>query len=223
MVKFNEALIIGGSLLAALVLSKGSSILPSMRLSENAGDNFLSYYKEIDKQQIKAVEKQESNISTLENIKQTNQQLREYNLDIAQQILDYERNLTQLQISQIENEMGKTQSFISQEQKFKPSSLLGLGDNWTGKSAVNKWKSTYDYYSKVWSGEKGPLNQVSLFPDIYIPLNQKTLSTFQAQARYEEAQQRISESNQLIFRQQAEIDRLEEEYQTRFGGLSRYG
>lgn len=221
MVKFNETLLLGISLLAALVLSKGRESLSSIQFLQNTSDNFLSYYKEIDKQQIKAVEKQESNIATLENIKQTNQQLREYNLDIAQQILNYERNLTQLEISQIENEMGKTQSFISQQQKIPAGNTFGLSAS--GESLVKKFKDTFNYYSRVWSGEKGPLEQVSIYPDVYIPLNQSTFAGFAQQAEYEKAQQRISEANQLIFRQQTEIDRLEEEYQTRFGGLSRYG
>ena len=213
MVKFNEALLVGISLLAALVLSKGSSIL-----SRSNSISFINpYTSQLSEAQAQAIQKGESNIETLQNIKESN-------LGIAQDILDYERNIANTKIDYLQTELSKTQAFISQEQKFKPASLFGLASKgWTGKEAVNKWKSTYDWAVKGWTGEKGPLNQISLFPDVYIPLNQSTLSNFKAQARYEEAQERISEANQLIFRQQAEIDRLEEEYQTRFGGLSRYG
>ena len=43
------------------------------------------------------------------------------------------------------------------------------------------------------------------------------------QSQYETAQQNIQTANELVFRQQGEIDRLQEEYQTRYGNLSRYG
>ena len=172
MVKFNETLLLGISLLAALVLSKGSSILP-----RTSGVNFIDpYTSQLSEAQAQAIQKGESNIETLQSIKESN-------LGIAKDILDYERNIANTKIDYLQTELSKTQSFISQEQKFKPASLFGLGNNWTGKAAVNKWKSTYDWAVKGWTGEKGPLNQISLFPDIYIPLNQSTLSNFKAQAR----------------------------------------
>ena len=81
----------------------------------------------------------------------------------------------------------------------------------------------FKYYSRVWTGEKGQLSGVSLFPDRYIPLNQSTRAGFAQQARYESAQENIAKANELVFRQEGEIDRLQQEYQTRYGGLSRYG
>ena len=66
----------------------------------------------------------------------------------------------------IDTELDKTRSFISQLQKVKPGNLFGLGGNWTGQKAVNKFNSSYNYYSRVWTGEKGSLNTVSLFPDV---------------------------------------------------------
>ena len=210
MVKFNETLLLGISLLAALVLSKGSSILP-----RSDSISFINpYTSQLSEAQAAAIQKGESNIETLQSIKESN-------LGIAQDILDYERNIANTKIDYLQTELSKTQSFISQQQKIPAGNTFGL--NISGESLVKKFKDSFDYYSRVWTGEKGPLEQVSIYPDVYIPLNQNTLSNFQQQAEYEKAQQRISEANQLIFRQQTEIDRLKEEYQTRFGGLSRYG
>ena len=212
MVKLNEALLVGISLLAALVLSKGRGSLSLDKILSDSSGNFLSYYKEIDKQQIQAIKKQESNIDTLENIKQTNLNLQDYNLDIASQILGYEKNLSQLEISKIENELGKTQSFISQQQKVPFGGPPIWLPNATGKALLSKFDAEFAYNP-----------QGSLFPDINIPLNQSVRADFVRQANYEASQENIAKANELIFRQQGEIDRLQEEYQTRFGSLSRYG
>ena len=210
MVKLNEALLVGISLLAALVLSKSRGSAPSLSNIPFI-DPFTSL---LGKAQAQAIEKQESNIGTLENIRQSN-------LGIAQDILDYEKNISNVKINQLQTELDKTQSFISQEQKVPAGSTFGLGG--TGKSLLNKFDSEFKYYSRVWTGEKGLLSGVSLFPDIYIPLNQSTRAGFAQQARYESAQENIAKANELVFRQEGEIDRLQQEYQTRYGGLSRYG
>ena len=211
--KLNEILLIGGALLAALVLSKNGKLS-----SKNTNIPFINPFTDLlSKAQAKAIEKQESNIGTLENIKSSN-------LGIAQDILDYERNISDVKIFQVQTELDKTQSFISQEQKIQPSSwwsksgLKGLAKNY-----LNKFDSEFSYYQNAWTGEKGPLSQKSLFPDVYIPFSQETRAGFAQQARYESAQENIQTANELVFRQQGEIDRLQEEYQTRYGGLSRYG
>jgi hypothetical protein len=210
MVKFNETLLLGISLLAALVLSKGSSILP-----RTSGISFINpYTSQLSEAQAAAIQKGESNIETLQSIKESN-------LGIAQDILDYERNIANTKIDYLQTELSKTQSFISQQQKIPAGNTFGLSAS--GESLVKKFKDSFNYYSRVWTGEKGSLDTVSIYPDVYIPLNQSTFAGFAQQAEFEKAQQRISEANQLIFRQQTEIDKLEEEYQTRFGGLSRYG
>jgi len=210
MVRFNETLIVGISLLAALVLSKGRESVSSL-----SNIPFINPFTDlISKAQAQAIEKQETNIGTLENIRQSN-------LGIAQDILDYEKNISNVKINQLQTELDKTQSFISQQQKVPAGSTLGLSG--TGQSLLKKFNDTFNYYSKVWTGEKGPLNQVSIYPDVYIPLNQSTRAAFAQQAEFEKAQERIATANELVFRQQGEIDRLQEEYQTRYGNLSRYG
>ena len=210
MVRFNEALLVGISLLAALVLSKGRESVSSL-----SNIPFIDPFTNLlSKAQAQAIEKQETNIGTLENIRQSN-------LGIAQDILDYEKNISNVKINQLQTELDKTQSFISQQQKIPRGSTLGLSG--TGQSLLKKFNDTFNYYSRVWTGEKGPLDTVSIYPDVYIPLNQSTRAAFAQQAEFEKAQERIASANELVFRQQGEIDRLQEEYQTRYGNLSRYG
>ncbi len=104
MVRFNEALLVGISLLAALVFSKGRGSAPS-----DSNIPFINPFTDLlGKAQAQAIEKQETNIGTLENI-------RESNLGIAQDILDYEKNISNVKINQLQTELDKTQSFISQQ------------------------------------------------------------------------------------------------------------
>ena len=210
MVRFNEALLVGISLLAALVFSKGRGSTPS-----DSNIPFINPFTDLlGKAQAQAIEKQETNIGTLENIRQSN-------LGIAQDILDYEKNISNVKNNQLQTELDKTQSFISQQQKVQMGNLFGLSG--TGKSLLNKFDKEFAFYQTAWTGEKGPLSQKSLFPDIYVPFSQATRAAFAQQAAFESAQQNISKANELVFRQQGEIDRLQEEYQTRYGNLSRYG
>ena len=194
MVKFNETLLLGISLLAALVLSKGSSILPRT----NSISFINPYTSQLSEAQAQAIQKGESNIETLQSIKESN-------LAIAQDILDYERNIANTKIDYLQTELSKTQSFISQQQKF---TRANPNRNPTVRQAEYR-----DYFGTAmwqkWIKQRGA--------------NQIDRNLILQQAKFEVAQERISEANQLIFRQQTEIDRLEEEYQTRFGGLSRYG
>ena len=80
----------------------------------------------------------------------------------------------------------------------------------------------FKYYSQVLSN-KSTISGRSVFPDFKLLLTQNNRNILQTQAQYEIAQENIGKANEIITRQQGEIDMLNEEYQTRFGGLSRYG
>jgi len=211
--KLNEILLIGGALLAALVLSKNRGLS-----SSNTTIPFIDPFTSLlSKAQVNAVQKLETNIDTLESVRQSN-------LGIASSILDYEKSLSDVAISKITTEQDKTQSFISQEQKYQPSSWWSKsGLKGAAQSYLNKFDSEFKFYQNAWTGEKGSLSQKSLFPDVYIPFSQSTRAGFAQQARYETAQENIQKATGLVIRQQGEIDRLQEEYQTRYGNLSRYG
>ena len=213
MVKLNDfiiPLVIGAVLSVVLSKKKTSFALPVIN----------PYYTNIDNAQAKAVEKLDTNIETLQSVKKSN-------LGIAQSILDYEKNLSDLDVSKIQNELGKTQSFISQQQKIQPANLSGNvayllkpnkigGANWTAQNLLAKFNSMINYNARV-----GLPFGASIFPDLHI--GGESGSMIQAAARYEKAQQNIQAASQLVLRQHGEIDRLQDEYQTRFGSLSRYG
>lgn len=212
--KSNEIFIIGGAILAAILLFKGqatSSVSGSIPFI-NPFSNLLS------KAEAQAINQFGSNIETLQSVKESN-------LGIAQSILDLERNRADVRISQQQTELDKTQGYIGSQQKFAASAQFPkiAPGNFTGQGLLSKFDSAFNYFSKVWSGEKGPLSQVSIFPNFYLPLNQSNRNIIAQQAQFEIAQGNIGKANEMVQRQQGEIDRLNEEYQTRFGSLSRYG
>lgn len=155
MVRFNEALLVGISLLAALVFSKGRGSVPSVSTLpfNNPYNNLL------DQAQVQAIESQQGNIETLQNIQK--------------QILDYEKNISSVKIDQLKSEIEKTKSFIGQQQN-----LVGQ----------------------------------SFGSDRFFP------SRTMQQARYS-----VKTASDFLSQQEAEVNRVQEEYQTRFGSLSRYG
>ena len=204
--KLNEALLIGGALLATLVLSKGraaSSVL------QNVTVPLLSDQDQNQKE-----------ITTI--IVKPPQFTR---IDVTDQLrnissLELEKNLTPLQ-----NQINESQKYISTQEKFKPNPQFTniAPRNWSAKDLLGKFDSSLSNLSKVWTGEKGPLSGVSIFPDFNTFLTQGNRNIISNQIQYETAQENIGKAKEMITRQQGEIDLLNEEYQTRFGGLSRYG
>ena len=212
--KNNEIFIIGGAILAAILLFKGqatSSVSGSIPFI-NPFSNLLS------KAEAQAINQFGSNIETLQSVKESN-------LGIAQSILDLERNTADVKISQVQTELDKVQGYIGSQQKFAASGAFAniAPQGFTGQGLLSKFDSAFNYFSKVWSGEKGPLSEVSIFPNFYLPLNQSNRNIIAQQAQFETAQGNIGKAIEMVQRQQGEIDRLNEEYQTRFGGISRYG
>ena len=201
--KSNEIFIIGGAILAAILLFKGqatSSVSGSIPFI-NPFSNLLS------KAEAQAINQFGSNIETLQSVKESN-------LGIAQSILDLERNRADVRISQQQTELDKTQGYIGSQQKFAASgafaSLAPKGD-WQ-----NAARALLGKFSQAQIGG-------SLFPDFRLIANQQNYDIVQQQAQYEIAQGNIGKGIEMVQRQQGEIDRLNEEYQTRFGGISRYG
>ena len=155
MVRFNEALLVGISLLAALVLSKGRG--SGTTISTLPFDN--PYSNLLDQAQVQAIESQQGNIQTLQNIQK--------------EILNYEKNISSVKIDQLKSQIEKTKSFIGQQQN-----LVGQ----------------------------------SFGSDKFFP------SRTMQQARYS-----VKSAEEFLGQQEAEVNRVQEEYQTRFGSLSRYG
>ena len=194
MVRFNEALLVGISLLAALVFSKGRGSAPSLPTLplNNSNTDLLS---------------------------KTQAQT------IGKEILDYEKNITNTQIDYLQTELSKTQSFITQQQKIANPPQLKIGN----KGVISQDQS-------YWSSQLGGLKK---YAEAIIFGNAAGTNLVRGKnirdGRYIDSQglreaydkllskEKIEAANELVFRQQGEIDRLQEEYQTRYGNLSRYG
>jgi len=195
----NEALLIGGAILAALVLSKGggSTSIPFI----NPFSNLLA------KAETKAIQKLGSNIDTLESA-------RESNMSIAESILGYERGIADVKISRQQTELDKTQQYIGQQQKIPSaggySELAPPQQNWQ-----NNARALLGKFSNATIGG-------SLFPDFRLINNQQNYNIVAQQARYQTAQENITLANQSILSQTNEIQRLSDVYQTTYGDISRY-
>ena len=202
--KSNEIFIIGGAILAAILLFKGqatSSVSGSIPFI-NPFSNLLG------KAEAQALQTLGSNIETLQSVKQSN-------LGIAQSILDLERSTADVKISQQQTELDKVQGYIGQQQKFAASgAFASLAPPQAG------WQNNAQALLRKFIGVRAGN---SLFPDFRLISNQENYNIVQQQARFQKAQGNIEKASEFAIRQQGEIDRLNEEYQTRFGGLSRYG
>ena len=201
--KSNEIFIIGGALLAAIVLFKGQA-----SSSASGSVPFISpFLGMLGKAETKAIQTLGSNIETLQSVKQSN-------LGIAQNILDQERSLADVRISQQQTELDKTQGYIGSQQK------IGASAGFASLAPKGEWqKQAGALLRKFSTAQAGG----SLFPDFRLIANQENYGIIQQQAQYEIAQGNIAKASEMVQRQQGEIDRLNEEYQTRFGSLSRYG
>ena len=202
--KRNEIFIIGGAILAAILLFKGQATS-----STSKSIPFIAPFSNLlGKAEAKAIQTLGSNIETLQSVKESN-------LGIAQSILDLERNRADVRISQQQTELDKTQGYIGSQQKFAASGAFAslAPKGFTGQGLLGKFADSLKYQG---AGQ-------SIFPNFRLITNQENLGIIQQQAQYEIAQGNIGKANEIVQRQQGEIDRLNEEYQTRFGGISRYG
>ena len=194
----NEALLIGGAILAALVLSKGrgSTSIP-----------FINPFSDLlAKTETKAIQKLGSNVDTLESARQSN-------ISISESILGYERGIADIKISRQQTELDKTQQYIGQQQKIP----------YAGGYAELAPKGDWQNAAQALLGKISRTNQgQSVFPDFKLIANNKNVGIIQQQARYEVAQQNIELANQTVLKQMNEIQRLGDVYEQTYGNISRY-
>ena len=201
--KSNEILILGASILAAFVLFKGRA-----SSSINQSIPFIAPFSNLlGKAEAQALQTLGSNIETLQSVKESN-------LGIAQSILDLERSTADVKISQQQTELDRTQSYIGSQQK------IGASAGFASLAPKGDWQNAAQaLLSRITNTNPGQ----SVFPDFRLIANQQNYGIVAQQTQYEIAQGNIGKANEMVQRQQGEIDRLNEEYQTRFGGISRYG
>ena len=209
--KRNEIFIIGGAILAAILLFKGQATS-----SINQSIPFINPFSNLlGKAETQALESINQNVTTLQGVKESNLDIRNKNLQVAQSILDLERSSADVKISQQQTELDKVQSYISQQQKFTASGVFPsiAPQGFTASNLLRKFDNALN---QLGGGQ-------SVFPDFRLLTTQGNRQIISQQAQYETAQANIGKASEFAIRQQGEIDRLNEEYQTRFGGLSRYG
>ena len=196
--KLNEALLIGGALLAALVFSKSGA---ASSIFKNAAVPFMP----LENKTITFIE----NIPKLKTfeqffpVKETNVQL--------QNIINIEEKKNQQRVGYLQNEMDSARGYLSRQVNVAPKEFSNIAPpSWSGLDLLNKFD------------KDGDPNR-SLFPDFRLLYTQENRNIIADQAQYEIIEKNNAKANEYAIRQQDAIDDLNAEYQTRFGSLSRYG
>ena len=197
--KLNETLLIGLALVAALVFSKSGAA--------------SSIFK---KSSLPLLPLENQNQSKITTVIVTPPQFTR--IDITDQLRNVSSFELQKNIAPYQTEINKAQNYISSNQSNPsapdPNFLKIAPLNWSGIRLLKKFES---------DGRSGS----SLFPDFNLSYNRENYNIIKNQAQTETAanirSENIEKANAYVLRQQGEIDLINEEYQTRFGGLSRYG
>jgi len=209
--KIDEALLIGGALLAALVLSKGQDISSSIN----------GFFKESS---VPVMPLENKNKDIIENFSEIQKNIQ------IQNIINNEEKQKNERINYLQNESNKFEDYIIGQQKMlftnlrsaefdkiAPQNIAPGGEFlWKGTNLLEKFDRD-SFNSRTGS----------LFPDFRLLNTRENRDIIAAQAQREIFQQNIegniARATEYLNRQQTDIDTINEEYQTRFGGLLRYG
>ena len=211
--KLNETLLIGGALLAALVLSKGgavSSVLQNFTVPLLSNEN--QNQKEITTVIVKPSQFTRIDVTDpLRNISS----------------LELEKNLEPLQ-----NQLIQTQNYISDQEKIinkrygrgQAGAFLYPSDvqNIQNKYGTITNENTIQYYENLIASESA-LGYGGQFTGGSSRKFPKLTGGLTKQYNILIARRNVAKADEILTRQQGQIDLINEEYQTRFGGLSRYG
>ena len=200
MVKTNEIILIVGAAIAAYLFTS----------NKTKGGNvpFINPYHNLrNEAQTQIINQNQNSINTLESVRQSN-------LSIADNILTSERNIADLLIDRQQTELDRTQSYVSSQQK------IGAAAGFSSLAPAGDWQNAAQALLRKFSqAQIGG----SLFPDFRLINNQQNYNIVAQQARYETAQENIRSANASIMLQAAEIDKINQEYRTNYGEISRYG
>ena len=191
--KINEILLIGGALLATLVLSKGraaSSVL------QNAAVPLLSNENKIQNEITKIIV--------------TPPQFTR--IDITQQLRNISSSELEKNLGPYQTEINKAENYISDQEKIINKRYgRGQGGAFLYPSDVQNIQNQYGIITDentIQYYENNPRIRTSGLTEQYNKLI---------------ARRNVGKADEFVKRQQGNIDLINEEYQTRFGGLSRYG
>ena len=218
--KLNEALLVGGALLAALVLSKGGAA--SSNVKPFSGKSAVSVLPIEDKApsfQIPQIQTflQKIRIPSIPTFEQffpvtdTNVQLK--------QIANIEKEKKDQRVSYLQNELDQTREYIDQQQ---PRSLKYTGRYNPYPTNLESDTIQFIQYS---TGRKSITDQdiVNYYEEFANNPFHKSYAGLTNYYDYIISTRNITKAEVYADRQQEGINLIEKEYQTRFGGLSRYG
>lgn len=215
MVNFDEILLLGLGILSFSFLNKNRGD-PSVQTVGMSKPFVNPYLDKLQTAQVSALNQLGTSEQNLENIRLNN-------LEIAQNILNVERQRADVNIDFIQSNLDEARSYVSEQQKVRGGNTFGLtNENFSAKGLLNKFDSMFNYYSRVWTGEKGRLEDLSVYPDVYLPLNQSTRAQIAQAARVQEAQENIQKVQPFILSAEQKIIDLNAEYTNKYGDISRY-
>lgn len=209
--KIDEALLIGGAILAALVLSKGQDISSSIN----------GFFKESS---VPVMPLENKNKNIIENFSEIQKNIQ------IQNIINNEEKQKNERINYLQNESNKFEDYIIGQQKMLFTNLRSaefdkIAPQNIGPDGSFLWKGS----NLLEKFDRDSFNSRtgSLFPDFRLLNTRENRDIIAAQAQREIFQQNIegniARATEYLNRQQTDIDTINEEYQTRFGGLLRYG
>lgn len=215
MVNFDEILLLGIGILSLGFLNKNRGD-PSVQTVGMSKPFVNPYLDKLQTSQVSALNQLGTSQENLENIRLNN-------LEIAQNILNVERQRADVNIDFIQSNLDEARSYVSEQQKVRGGNTFGLtNEKFSARALLNKWDSMFNYYSRVWTGEKGNLESLSVYPDVYLPLNQSTRAQIAQAARVQEAQENIQKVQPFILSSEQKIIDLNAEYTNKYGDISRY-
>ena len=212
MVNFNEILIIGIGLLS-LGFLKGNREDPSVQTIGFQKEFVNPYLDKLQTATVSALNQLGTSEENLKNIKLNN-------LEIGQNILNIERQRADIDIDYIQSNLDEARSYLSEQQKISFPSLTPelkklFNFGWTGKNLLNKFIGQTAYNQKVGLGSNEPI-----FPDLFITNSSRGIVA--AAARYEKAQENIQKVLPFTISAEKEIINLNDQFNTKYGDISRY-
>ena len=231
MVKLNEALLVGGSLLVALVLSKGGDFIKNFSMPQNSTNGLAGPIAEPSSMPQVEIDQTPKPIVNISSLPTYGKQYDFTGNQILENILDQEKSSRDSKIAAIQTELDKTNEFIASQNVYtQPEVYDKYFESKGGKKAIlyrsaqtniiNTYGEVTDeniikYVDKLLEDprNRNPLSQ--RFPAIPEGLSNLYNSIIEKQNR--------AKAQQFADTQQAEISNILKEYETRCGGLSRYG
>ena len=247
--KINEALIIGAGLLAALVLSKSQDLTSNIKeFSGKSTVSVLPVENKIPYLQTRLFGFQIPQIQTfLQKIKLPNLEIfpqffpvTDTNVQLKE-IVNIEEEKKDQRVSYLQDELDQTRAYIKTQEVINSS--LGRGGNprsrnasaylyqsdvqrisnltgkekgdYTSDDVINYYEDLVESESALGFGGSATGGSFRKFPKVTPPLTSYYNKLI--------AQRNITKAEVYEDRQQTGINLIEKEYQTRFGGLSRYG